>query len=170
MSTMRPEVVFAIRDARGFDANEKTILFVVESRGTAYGTAETIAADCGMGDNRFYKWRRRLIDLGVLEATERHGSTTEYRVNADALRTFGSSQIGGLPETGSPQIGEGGRPEIGRGVSPNRGAKVEPLSTTPQVEPDLVGPATENDRPDVWAIARAQREVDLRFLEDQTAT
>jgi hypothetical protein len=161
---MRPEVIFAIRNARGLDANEKSILLVVESRGVAFGTAETIAADCGMGDNRFYKWRRRLIERGLLDATERVGTTTKYRVNSTGVAELvPPPQSVGLPDTGSPHNGGGDLPVSGRRDSPDQGVKVEPRSRTPQVEPTQDNLA-EVKLPDVWAIATA------RLMEEKRST
>lgn len=117
---MRNDVIWAIRDARGLTVEEKGILWAVESRGVAFGTVGTVAADCGMTVDRFYRRRKPLIAQGVLEATEQPGGTTKYRVNAEAL----ASKYGSLenskgrsmenPERGLPisQRGVSGKPRI----------------------------------------------------------
>lgn len=80
---MRHEVLWAIRDSRALKAADKAFLYAVETRGTAYGTWETVAADAGMKRDAYYTTRRRLESYGVLSVTERPGRTTVHEVNAD---------------------------------------------------------------------------------------
>lgn len=107
--------MWMIRDARGLDASAKAILWAVESRGVTFSSAETLARDCGMTVKRFYRWRRSLADQGLLQVTERAGTTTEYRVDAAALGHWGSSRID-----------QGGLPKTTRGDSPDRLIEEEP--------------------------------------------
>lgn len=80
---VRLEVLWAIRDCRSLNAQEKALLWAIESRGVHYGTWETVAADAGMKRDAYYRWRGGLEDKGVLSVTERPGRTTVHEVNAD---------------------------------------------------------------------------------------
>lgn len=51
--TARVEVIFAIRDARGLSAYEKSFLFVVESRGSAWSRRKVMVGDMGMSLSKF---------------------------------------------------------------------------------------------------------------------
>lgn len=80
--TMRAPVMWAIRDCRLLNAQEKALLWAIESRGVHYGTWETVAADAGMKRDAYYNWRPRLVAKGVLSATTRPGRTTLHEVDA----------------------------------------------------------------------------------------
>jgi hypothetical protein len=82
-SKVRLEVMWAIRDCRTLNAQEKALLWAIESRGIHYGTWETVAADAGMKKDAYYRWRGDLESKGVLSVTERPGRTTVHEVNAD---------------------------------------------------------------------------------------
>jgi hypothetical protein len=76
----------AIRDARGLDFSAKAMLCIIESRGEAFTSADRLRDDCGMGRNKFYDVRRRLIDAGLIDVTVRRPRTTTlYRVNHEAV-------------------------------------------------------------------------------------
>lgn len=75
--------MWAIRDSRALNAQEKALLWAVESRGIHYGSWETVASDAGMKRDAYYKWRKSLQDKGVLSVTERPGKTTVHEVDAE---------------------------------------------------------------------------------------
>ena len=80
---VRLEVLWSIRDCRTLCAQEKVLVWAIESRGVHYGTWETVAADAGMKRDAYYRWRGQLEAKGVLTVTERPGRTTVHEVNAD---------------------------------------------------------------------------------------
>lgn len=127
MTTMRPEVMWLIRDSRELTAPEKALLWAVESRGVAHGTWETVANDAGVGRTAFYRLRKELAQRGALEVRERPGTTTTYRVLPAGLSPSFPNPAGG-----SAASGQGG---LSRG-----GTEVEPGSTTSQVEPSVLTP------------------------------
>lgn len=88
MTDMRNEVIWAIREARTLGAEQKAILWAVESRGISHGAIENVAKDCGMTEERFRKYRKQLAEDGFLDITERPGRTTLHRVNADAVKAL----------------------------------------------------------------------------------
>jgi hypothetical protein len=96
---MRNEVVWAIRDSRALNAAEKAFLYAVETRGTAYGTWQTVAADAGMKRDAYYATRRRLAKSGALTVTERPGRTTVHEVNAAWFRCDTVTDSRNEPET-----------------------------------------------------------------------
>lgn len=96
------EVIWAIRDCRTLNAQEKSLLWAIESRGIHYGTWETVAADAGMKKDAYYRWRRSLEAKGVLSVTERPGKTTVHEVNAD---WFVNETLPGKQNEGAGKLG-----------------------------------------------------------------
>jgi hypothetical protein len=92
-----------IRDCRTLNAQEKALLWAIESRGIHYGTWETVAADAGMKKDAYYRWRGSLEAKGVLSVTERPGTTTLHEVNAD---WFDKESLPGIP---NEDVGKSGR-------------------------------------------------------------
>lgn len=82
---MTVQVIWNIRDARGINANEKTFLFVVASRGIMYSEWQTAAADMGMSKDTYYRTRSALIKKGLIKEGLRKDTTTVYRIEEKAL-------------------------------------------------------------------------------------
>ncbi|WP_248581174.1 hypothetical protein [Nocardioides sp. InS609-2] len=105
---MSLDVIWAIRDCRTLNAQEKALLFAIESRGVHYGTWETVAADAGMKKDGYYRWRGELEAKGVLSVTERPGKTTVHQVNAawfDNETLAGiQNEVSGKPGNTLPEI------------------------------------------------------------------
>lgn len=87
--SMRNDVMWAIRDARGLSSNEKCFLWAVESRGVMFTTQERARQDMGLSRGTFYKTRNRLRERGLLRIHRRGpNATTQYRVNDTALQAL----------------------------------------------------------------------------------
>ncbi len=91
--TMRVEVIFAIRDARGLTAYEKSFLFVVESRGSAWSRRKVMVGDMGMSLSKFNNLATSLEQRGLITAKRRRrpdgaDKPTEYRVVASAVQAL----------------------------------------------------------------------------------
>jgi hypothetical protein len=69
----RLEAVWAIRDARDLDTDQKAFLWAVESRGVATAHWRTMADDVDMTRSRFYRSRREAIEAGLVEQVEHRG-------------------------------------------------------------------------------------------------
>lgn len=111
---MRNDVIWAIRDARNLKTNEKTFLFVVESRGETFASAETNALDMNMSLKTYYRVREALLDKQVLKANERPGQPTVYTVDAEGLVKLTRGSNEGLVNLTRPPL-----VKTTRGVSPN---------------------------------------------------
>lgn len=99
-ATTRLKTLWAIRDAGdALDWAEWTFLVAVESRGAMTRSASGAASDMRMGRTRFYKTRERLLARGLISAQPRAGTTTEYRVDHDAVTRLG---IQGVSSDGTP--------------------------------------------------------------------
>ncbi len=93
---MRNEVVWAIRDARGLTADEKAVLWAVETRGTAFGVAETLAGDAGVSRATFFRRRDELVTRGLLSARKVYGQRQlTYSVVSDSVRELVPSKVSG---------------------------------------------------------------------------
>lgn len=101
---MRNEVIWNLRDAEGLDIYEYAFLTIVETRGTYYASRERAWLEMRMSRATFYRVRTRLIERGLLVAVERDGSTTTYRVDAEAVSQLPKAS---LPEH-SPSLTEHG--------------------------------------------------------------
>jgi hypothetical protein len=82
MSNMRHQMIWRIREARGLSAYQKAMLFVIESTGTLFCTNSEACEKTGLSRTTFYRTRDSLVALGLIEVTQREGSTTCYRVLA----------------------------------------------------------------------------------------
>lgn len=82
---MSNQTMWNIRDARGLNANEKALLWAIESRGITFTAWQTTAEDAGMKKDVFYRTRAALIKKGLLKAGLRKDDTTVYRVNEKAV-------------------------------------------------------------------------------------
>jgi hypothetical protein len=118
--SVRLEVLWAIRDSRTLNAQEKALLWAVESRGVHYGTWQTVAADAGMKKDAYYKWRGRLEAKGVLQVTERPGRTTVHEVKAE---WFNAETVPGIANepSGNPGLTI---PDLAKDLSGNLVMKV----------------------------------------------
>lgn len=96
---MRNDVIFAIRDARELKTNEKTFLFVCESRGKAgmFSDHDLNYTDMGMSKATYYRVRESLLEKKLIETRRRYNNTTVYQVNVEVLEGYVKSQ----PETQS---------------------------------------------------------------------
>jgi hypothetical protein len=92
---MRNEAVWAIRDARGLNQDEKALLWAIESRGTAKVTWHKLADDAGMAKNRFYRTRTALIQKSLINVSRLYDSVSEYKVNLEALAEWSNDSHSG---------------------------------------------------------------------------
>ncbi|GIN05592.1 hypothetical protein Pve01_72500 [Planomonospora venezuelensis] len=109
---MKPEAIFAIRDARHLDYREKVFLFVVASRGTLYSAAKVAADDMGLSLSVFRRTARALEDRGLLFVDKRpvrNGFVHEYRVNLRGLQRLARKDDPGQSDNG-PSRSDRGRP------------------------------------------------------------
>lgn len=122
--SMRNEVMWAIRDDHTLAYDEKSLLWAVESRGEARRTWKGMSKDSGLPKNRLYDVRRALKERGVLDVTERPGTTTLYRVLPDGLHHCGEackgSEAAEMTTKGFHHCGEGGFTTVVKGASPRQ--------------------------------------------------
>lgn len=86
---MRNVVVWAIRDARGLNQDEKALLWAIESCGIAIKKWQTLAADAGdMTKDRFYRARKSLVTKSLIRVVRKYNDVSEYVVLAEALAGF----------------------------------------------------------------------------------
>ncbi|GAB3782955.1 hypothetical protein [Nocardioides pacificus] len=134
---MRVEAIFAIREARGLNGNQKSLLYTVESRGVSFAKWHTIAADAGLGRDAFYKAKGQLVASGLLVEQRRWNDTTNYRVDLPSLERLASPGGSGNPESTRDDV-PGIRqtiPGIRKASSGNPESKETPKKTSKETTP-----------------------------------
>lgn len=150
MTNMRVMTMAQIRNARGLDSAEKSILYTIESRGEVFSKVEVFRADCGLGKNKFYRTLTGLKDKGLVNVTDRRPrGTTVYTVSDKAVASLVPNVApGGDIESMSPPVemlqrresnvapvGTPRSPPLGHLMSPPVGTQREPLKGSPQGDP-----------------------------------
>ena len=83
---MRNAVIWNVRDARGLNQDEKSLLWAIESRGVCETRWRRLADDAGdMSKDRFYRARNSLVAKNLIRVARKYDDVSKYAVNADAL-------------------------------------------------------------------------------------